>query len=468
MPNISFKLLNKFVLHIAFAIIFFSSSLLFSQVKGPPLRYDAERMNGFITPAGNVRELVGNVRLYQGQVTIKCDKAIHFLNLNKAELHGNVVLTQEDLVLTSDKAYYDGNTGMAETFTKVTIKDKNTTITANSGKYSTITYVADFIGNVIVRDDSVTINCDLVKYNRQSRVSQATGNVRIEDDSVVTTCSLLEYKRENRDAYTQGNVIIRGKYNNVILTGDTISNFPSINYSEAKGKPILYQIDSVLTKSSDSDPLEMIYKKDTMSIASDHMESRLDDGLMKYFFMGNTEIVKGNVTAKAKQAVYIRANDLITLEGAPIVWFDSTQLYADSIIIMIPDKKLSSIKAYGKSFAGMKDSIDGDRINQLIGDNITISIIENKIREIYCRGNSKSLYFMLSPESADGADRKSADTIIIDFVDGEINNIFWLGAITAEYFPELAVVDKIKDYYLPSFRWTDVKPKRKSLKILNK
>ena len=453
-----------------FLIFFISVLILKSEDPGKnlpiKLKY-ADKMEEFPSPDGSVRQFVGNVSFQQGNVNVKCDRAIQYLNQNRAELTGNVVFTQDDLILKSAKINYDGNSGVAVSNTRVDITDRKTDITANRGIYYSRTLMVDLFDNVTIKDDSVRISADKIRYDRTTHVSFANGNVAVEDDSSLTTCSVLEHNRDTRDSYAQGNVIIRGKYNEAILTGDTLSNFPGIQYSQAKGHPVLFQIDSVrfTYKNTDSSEVwfETRYRFDTLSMSSDIMESRSEYGRQQYVFTGNVEIVRHNVNAKSGRAIYYKANDIITMDSTPILWLDSTQLYADSIVVGIVRKKLEIVKGYGSSILLMKDTLSDDRINQLAGDFINIRISEDTVRFINAIGNSKSLYYMLSQESADGCDRKSADSIMIEFEKSEIAYIYWLGAVNAEYFPEIVVMDKVKDYYLPGFRWTSQKPTQKRL-----
>ncbi|MGA2298354.1 MAG: OstA-like protein, partial [FCB group bacterium] len=437
-------------------LLVFSNVMLPNEKQGQPieLKY-ADVLTKNTTGDGSIRQLLGNVKLKQGDVLVFCDKALQYLNSNKVELIGNVKILQEGLILESPHINYDGNTYIADAIGGVKIKDTNSTLTADVGTYSTQTLIADF-----------------------------QKNVKFEDDSAIIYSNAIQYHRTTRNSFAYGNVHVLGKYSSAILTGDTVINIPSAKYMQATGKPILYQIDTIKVINDiykvDSTNLEnkisfrdsITYKYDTLSVSADSMESIKDFGQEKYVFNHNVELVKGSAAAKASLANYYKGEDMITLEGKPIVWYDSTQLHADSIAIYIPGNKINYIYAYSfnnspnKSVAcSRSDTNYFNRINQITGKEIKINITSDSIRTIYSYGDAKSLYFSNedNENSEAGAARNSADTINIYFDKGEPSQIIWLGGIQGEYFPERMFEKKEKEFYLPQFLWTDDKPKKKIL-----
>jgi lipopolysaccharide export system protein LptA len=410
------------------------------------LKY-ADSLVGSNTPGIAYRDFYGNVQLEHGDVNVRSDFAKQYLDANKSDLIGNVIITQKTLTLKSPKIFYDGNTSVARAFDGVTIKDKETFLKADGGTYNTKTLVAEFNGNVFIEDDSAKIFSDFIVHNRN-----------------------------NRKSFAYGNVLILGKFTNAILKSDTLINIPNENYSFATGKPALYQIDSTYTKSdtlhfpNDSIGIyrgKLIY--DTLSVTCDTMHAYRQLFNEKYVFIGNVEIIRGGVTARAKNATFFKDDDMIVLQGNPVVWYDSTQLYADSIIIRMPNKELKAIEAYNNSIAvSRNDTISLKRLDQLMGNRIIIDIDSGKVEGITSIGDAKSLYFFRDEEGESGVDRRTTDSIKVEFINGEIENIIWLGMTYAEFFPETFVYGKEDSYYLPLFQWLDNKPKRTKLELPDK
>jgi len=388
----------------------------------------ADELIGEQDSVSNIRRLVGNVRLRQGNIILTCDHAIQYLNQNKYDLSGDVVIKQNTITLKSPSVHYDGNTFIATATNGVEITDKDTRLTAMRGRYSTQSLVAYFEQNVFVEDDSVRIYSDFVRHNRNDGISDAWGRVLLE-----------------------------GKYTNSRLIGDSIRNVPAGNYSIAYGNPHLLQIDSV-AKSNDG---FVQYRYDTLTIVSDVMEAFRDFGNERYIANGNVEIVRDNVQSKSCKAIYYKDEEFIFLEEKPIVWSDSTQLYSDTIYVYLPNNNLERLRAVSKAFSvSISDSLRTVRKDQLAGNEIELIFKQDTLKFIHSRGDAKSLYFINTDDEPDGIISVSADNITIEMLDGKAETIIMTNQVPGEYHPEPIIVGREKEFYLPYFKWSDLRPKQ--------
>ncbi|MBS3999598.1 MAG: LPS export ABC transporter periplasmic protein LptC [Desulfobulbaceae bacterium] len=397
---------------------------------------NADSLRGLNIEEGSFREFFGNVWLIQKDLDLKCDYAKQFINSNAVDLLGNVVITQKTMILKSPKIFYNGSSGIAVANNGVALRDANSYLEAEKGTYSTKAYLADFYGDVFIEDDSVKIYSDNVVHNRTTRESFATGDVWI-----------------------------FGKYTNVIMKGDTIINIPKDSYSISTGNTVLFKIDtvrrldSIFVEEEEQFFSTYILSLDTLSISCDTMQAYRFIGDEEYFFDGNVQIVKENIKAIAKSAVFYKNRNIIILRDKPIVWYDSTQLFSDSIVIELIDNKLKKISAFGNSIAVTKvDSLDKERINQIAANDIYIEFDNGKINSLRGNLNASSLYFFKDEEGYNGVDRKSTDSIHVEFTNGEPENIFWIGSSIAEFYPENVIFGNIKSYFLPEFKWSDIRP----------
>lgn len=402
-----------------------------------------------------IREFIGNVKLKQGDVTVQCDRAIQYLNLNKAELSGNVHINQQELDLFTPLGVYDGNLKIASSVSGLKITDRKTVLTAQEGTYSTSLQIANF-----------------------------RKNVRIEDDSVIILSDRLVYHRKNKNSFATGDVLIFGKYTNTYLLGDTVEHYPDGNITLVKGEPRLFQIDTVkndtIVVDTTENRIEGQYARrdstqfsisfDTLSVTSYYMKSINDKNSNKeiVYFIDSVEISQRRLGAKADTAIYNKTDGIITLSGHPLVFYDSTQLYADSIYIYVPDMKLKELLAVHNSIACTRnDTNDLRKINQIVGDEIRIKFVNDTINAILSFGNAKSLYFLASDSSGAGMHRSSSDSIVVDFDKGKIDRIIWLGGVNGDFRPE-NMLNEVKGFYLPGFKWSDIKPKKVVLKLKRK
>jgi len=419
-------------------VLFFESGIPQNKNEQPIILKYADSLVGTRGENASIREFDGNVVLIQGDVTVKCNKAVQYVEENRADLIGNVHINQKDLDLYTPKGRYNGRSKIADAYNGVKITDRKTTLTATEGIYSTSTQIANF-----------------------------NKDVKIEDDSVVIFSDRLIYHKSNRNSFAYGNVLIKGKYSKAFLFGDTVNHYPNLSHTYVSGNPKLFQIDSVKVDSlvADIDTLNMsfgMYKFDTLSVKSITMESyqgRGDEDEV-FYFLDSVEIVKGELAARADTAVYNKTNGTINLVGKPVVWYDATQLFADSISIFVPDMKLVELRSVGNSVVISKDDTSNlSRINLIIGNEIVIKFENDSINAIFSNGNAKSLYFMSSDSASEGAQRSSCDSLVVLFELGEVNEINWLGGINGEFFPE-DIIAEPKTLYLPGFKMFEYRPEK--------
>jgi lipopolysaccharide export system protein LptA len=386
---------------------------------------------------GVVRELDGNVSMCQGEIKLEANNAKQFISMNYSVLRGNVVVRQKTMTLSAPLVFYHGNMSLAEAIEGIEIIDKNSKLTADSGTYSTEELVANFNGNVTIEDDSVNIYSDK-----------------------------LIYYRDTRESYAYSDVIIAGKYSSSILAGDTVINIPRDMYSIATGAPVLFQVDTVWTETDSSKKIfEKEFKLDTLIVSCDTMESFRMDNMERYVFTRNVVLSRGNVFAKADRMVYDKKSGKLELTNIPVVWYDSTQLHADSIFINLVENRISNIHCYSNSLAATRDdTLNLDWINQIIGDEIKIEFTDGKLSAIKSYRNAKSLFFVPSEDSDDAAARNSSDSLFILFDQGKLNEFIGFESNNGEYFPENMFSKNPKDLYLPRFKWIEERPSKDFLK----
>lgn len=396
---------------------------------GAKMRYTAEELVGSGTGINTIREYNKNVKIYQGDMKITCDHAVWFLTQSRSELSGKVVLTQDEMILKAPKLNYDEKNKKAQAFGGVELNEQKRKIFSRTSEYSSATYIAEFFGEVKVESDTAIIQSNYLNYNRKTKKSLIVGNS-----------------------------IVKGKTSNFIITADTIIDTPSEYNSIAKGHPVLYQIDTSKTNSEGM-------KLDTLTVSSKLIIANRKPNEEYYNFFNKVEICKVGLSAKSDTAIYNKQAQQIMLIGKPTVWYDSTQLNGDTILITLDKNKLKRIYSNHNAFTAIRnDTTSLERINQIIGDEIYIDFESGKISKIQSYKNAKSLYFIENEENENRVARNGCDSIIIDFdTAGKPENITWLGSNNGEYFPENIIAKNIKQYYLPRFNWIDNRPKRRIL-----
>lgn len=360
-----------------------------------------------------VREFEGRVRFRQGNVTVTCDRAVHYIGANRADLIGRVRIVQGTMIIEAPFVTYDGGSLLATAPRGVTIKDGARTVRAHAGVYSTKTHVADFAGDVRVVDDSVRIVADTVRYERDTKISVARSNVTVADRKGASW-----------------------------VQGDTVVHDPASNIMVARGNARAWQVSDTDTTFIASDTLETVRGADERHLAR-----------------GGARIVRGGVAARSDTMDYHPSSGQITLIHDPVVWSDSTMLVADTVIIDAPERKLRSIKGLGKALlVSRTDTVRQDRFDQLSGKRIVMDVEQDTLRRLTAIGETRSIYYRVEEEEPKGLAQFSSDTTKVILVKGTPEDIHWLGGIHGEHHPENIVAGRPESYRLPGFRWRTDRP----------
>ncbi len=416
---------------------------IFNTVKAnePLILDNADSLIGSMSEKENRRTFIGNVKFRQGDVHTLCDTAVWNTLDNTVDLMGNVVITQRTLTLTGPKVYYNGKTSVAEAKEGVTINDKGTFIAADRGFYYTKNREVNFFGNVIVDDDSVVIEADHINHFRN-----------------------------NENSYAYGSVSVRGKENNTVLFGDTVITIPQLDYSMATGKPLLMQIDTNYVIKETSEKFKNpFFTLDTLFISCDTIKSIRNEEAEIYRFLDSVSMLREEVSAKGNYAEFIKNEERISFNDNPVLWYEDTQLFGDSIKIQMSNNKLKKITSINNSFVvALTDTAYPERLNQISGNKLEIHMDSSDIESIIALEDVKSLYFLFSDGYPDGADLAAADKLEIRFENGEAIELLKISGIAGEVITEKLISADLKAYYLPGFRYRIDKPIQKKFGIYKK
>lgn len=365
----------------------------------------------------SVRTFYGNVRFQQGNVTGRCDRAIHNVMSNTVELFGNVVVKQGALTMRAPEVRYSGARFIATAPRGIRVEQDKQVITAKRGHYSTNTHIAEFFDEVFMHDDTTSVWSDTMIYDRDIDTMRAVGSV-VGFDS--TDNAWFEAEIAQRKTKTA---------------------------------------DYVLTKSA------RIWKwepgEDTMFVAADTIHSRKrSNGLGRMIMAsGSAVLIKGATSASAGVIDYNEAEEKLVLQQAPYVWSDSIAFTAQRVSALIPERKLSAMTGTGDAI--LMSLVQGSipsRYDQISGDRIDLTFHEDSLRALLSSGSAQSITFRGEAERQDGLAKVACDSIRAVFNRGELSDVFWLGGIAGEHHPERLVAGREAQFLLPKFHWRTDEP----------
>lgn len=360
------------------------------------------------------REFRGNVQFRQGNVTVTCDRAIHDVFANRLDLRGRVVIVQDGMRLTAPVVLYDGNSTVATAPDGCVVHEGSRTIRSKAATYSTSQRIAVFVDSVRVVDDSMRIWADTVTYNRRSKISEARGRAILVDTL--------------GQRWTQG---------------DTLLYDPTQRTLVVRGRARAWTVE----------------ESDTTFLSGAELRTHRSIGNTS-IATGEAVLVRGNVAARADTMVYDENLGMVNLRTNPVVWNDSLQLFADSIDIHAPGRKLSSVLGRGAAMlVSRTDTLFPDRFDQLAGARITISVLDDTVRTVVSVGQAKSVTWKSEQGQGEGMVKFASDSIEMDFEAGQPVDIRWLGSIEGEHHPENIVAGRVSEHLLKGFQWHVNRPK---------
>ncbi len=441
-------------------------------------------------------ELVGHVRFQQGSLNGTADRAIQFPGRNYVEMHGNVVIHQDTLSLSAPTVTYDGNKRFARGEGKVIFRDRADKITSEWASYDMNVAVAEFHTNVRATKDSTILTCDDLTYIRGTQTMIAKGNVLVQSDSGSLVCDTLIDARSIGERTALGNVALSNDSlllychsfyeskpthtmiaaknveayslaNKTIQFGDSLIRNTITGHSFVPLNPLLLIIDT--SSRYDSLSGKVMTVADTLLIRSKTMEAFPDDS-GAFIATDSVFMLRTNFSASCGKLVYHKSSGVMNMFAAKRqhVWYDSTEINGDSIVMFQHNSKPERIVAIGHAFATtpFADPTVAGRVSQLSSKTMTLSIIGDTVRSLVAVDNALSIYFVSSDNKPNGLNRASGDSIRIDFEHNTARRISVLSGTVCEFWPEKYIGSRGAAFRLGNYeRYYDQHPKRESFQL---
>jgi lipopolysaccharide export system protein LptA len=391
----------------------------------------AKQLNLRSVAGETVRDFIGDVHFVQpskdgGLVQLWCDRAVQFTTQGRIELTGNVKIVQGGVILRGKQGTYFSTTRNAMMLAGVTLERDDMTLTALQGYYDADARRAKFFGEVVVVDSVSTTRCDSLTYFDEGDRSIAVGRV-----SIVSP----------RDRVT--------------VFGDSLAHYGDIDYTIIPKNPRMVHADSISWN-----------RIDTLVVIGKVMESYRDTSV-RYIVKDSVLLARNDLSARSGYAAYWPAEGLAVLLKNPVVWYDENQITGDSIAITMEDQRLKRVYVAGKAMAVSRpDSTRTRRFDQLTGRELTLFFGGEDLERIEAVRNAISLYYLYDGLAPNGVNRSSGDKIIVQFTDGQVNEITVHGGVEGTYRPEDLVVKQEGTLNLDGFQWHGSRPKRRGTELI--
>lgn len=191
--------------------------------------------------------------------------------------------------------------------------------------------------------------------------------------------------------------------------------------------------------------------EDTLFLIADTLiRGSYQDSSDLFSAIKNVQLYKSDFQGVCDSLSYNTFDSTFRMYVNPIVWFDSTQLYADTLLLATSDGEPSHLDL--NKNAWVISEVEAGIYHQLKGNTIEGQFIEGELSQINVVKDAKSIYFAQDDEKAFiGANKANSQSMRILFDDGEISNIRFYGTPNAVFDP-IQSIDAF-NHRLEGFQW---------------
>lgn len=384
---------------------------------------------------------------------VYCEDGFYDVENNLAEFRQNAQYIRGDQQATADIIRYDGENGIYTLDGNADFKEGDRReATGDIIRYDERNDITILEGDAFFRDSTQTITGETIRYDGKNKVYKTSGRSRIEDGPQILQANAVDYSESDSLGVASGNVIWQDTSANITIQCDTAVYNQNTGYLKAtggtRGRPLLISL-------VDGDSLFM--SADTLlSQAIDTLEGDSNRLLLAYH---DVRIYKSDMQGLCDSLSYNTADSLFRMFRSPIIWADTSQFTADTLLMALVDEQLDKIYLHNKSF--ILNSPDEVFFNQIKGKNIIAHFDSSQLYRMDVLGNAQSVYYPIDEEGGYvGVNKTICSEMQLNFANNAVQDILFFTQPEGKLEPMGAVDhEAIK---LEGFDW-QVEPRPKSL-----
>lgn len=452
-----------------------------------------------------LRKLTGNVQLQQNDVTLYCDQANQFIEQNVVDATGNVRIRQSDTInVYGNLLHYDGNTKKANLNGNVRLTDGHVELSTEELDYDVNTRIATYLsGGKMITDSSVltsrhgyffantsdmyfkrdvklvhpdyTLTSDTLRFNTQSRTAYFVSPTFIHSDSFDVYCEGGYYNTQRDVAQFEKKAEL--KTNTQSLKADTIyyerlsgngharSNMQWADTASQvflRGNYAEYNQHSGQFLATKHAMLITVIDQDSLFITADTLFSVKDSigNFRRLFAFHHVKLFKSNMQGICDSVAFSFGDSTFRLHRKPVLWVDNNQLKADTIFMIMKNKKIDRMKMLQNAFAA--SLADSGMFNQARGKNMYGYFTNNELTRMEIAGNGESIYYAKDEHGGFiGVNKAVCSNMVLYFDTArKVDRIYFITQPDATLYPLSAF--PAEESKLRNFVWLEaLRPKSK-------
>lgn len=446
---------------------------------------------------GDVQRLIGNVKMRHDSAYFFCDSAYYYQKNNSFDAYQNVhIIVNDSVEIFSDLLNYDGDRRFAEFHDNVHLRDDSTNLYTEYLTYDRNLHLASYPDSATTVRGDKTLKSHYGYYRDRLKEFSFFENVEVYSPKYQMYTDTLFYNTGIEKMWFEGPTtiinkenVLEGKHGYYLVNEDFVyldkrpymhnetqqMRADSIFYDRNKGLAQAYnQVDMIDTSYQvimRGDYVEM-WENKGFSFATDSAYAISYDGgdslyihgdtLFMYFdkqkeeaekliARRNVRFFKSDMQGKCDTLTYLKADSIIQMRVAPVLWAEDSQLTGVDIDIKLKDHNVDWVLQKGNAFIISKDSIEG--YNQIKGTDITSRFKNGNIHRVNVDGTKAETIYWIRDDDGGliGIDVSNSATMVIEMEKQSVSIIKSFKDINETMYPE----DDIKenDRYLSGFKW---------------
>ncbi len=455
---------------------------------------------------GDVQRLIGNVKMRHDSAYFFCDSAYYYQKNNSFDAYQNVhIIVNDSVEIFSDLLNYDGDRRFAEFHDNVRLRDDSTMLYTEYLTYDRNLHLASYPDSATTVRGDKTLKSHYGYYRDRLKEFSFFENVEVYSPKYQMYTDTLFYNTDIEKMWFEGPTtiinkenVLEGKHGYYLVNEDFVyldkrpymhnetqqMRADSIFYDRNKGLAQAYnQVDMIDTSYQvimRGDYVEM-WENKGFSFATDSAYAISYDGgdslyihgdtLFMYFdkekeeaekliARRNVRFFKSDMQGKCDTLTYLKADSIIQMRVAPILWAEDSQLTGVDIDIKLKDHNVDWVLQKGNAFIISKDSIEG--YNQIKGKDITSRFKNGDIHRVNVDGDkAETIYWIRDDDGGTiGIDVSKSETMVIEMEKQSVSIIKSFKDIDETMYPEKDLSESNR--YLSGFKWhEEARPKDK-------
>lgn len=230
-------------------------------------------------------------------------------------------------------------------------------------------------------DKDRSMKGDELFYNRKTKSLQVAGRTEVTEGTQLISADRIQYSGDEDYGKAFGSVILRDTQSGFEIHSDSF-------YYNKNDKTLI----PVGQRKYISTPID----NDTLYLTADSLISfRKPDGADTFQVMNayyHVRIWSKKFQARCDSLFFDGRDSVFKLHDVPVMWSDSSQFTADTILVYLKNKKMDQIHLQNNAFV-ITESVTGLN-NQMKGRYILSQFEKSKIHHLDVKGNAESHYFI--------------------------------------------------------------------------